>query len=53
MDVTGAESRPPPWRRPAADAGEDRYRIVLTGERGEEPPELAALAALAEPAFTA
>ena len=34
-----------------ADAGEDCYRIVLTGERGEEPPELAALAALAEPRF--
>ena len=52
VDVTGAES--PAAALAAAlpaDAGEDCYRIVLTGERGEEPPELAALAALAEPRF--
>lgn len=52
VDVTGAES--PAAALAAAlpaDAGEDCCRIVLTGERGEEPPELAALAALAEPRF--
>ena len=52
VDVTGAES--PAAALAAAlpaDAGEDCYRIVLTGERGEEPPELAALVALAEPRF--
>ena len=33
------------------DAGQDCYRIVLTGQRGPEPPDLAALGELVRPYF--
>lgn len=52
VDITGTESPEAALAAalPAAPTG-DCCRIVLTGERGPEPPELAALTALAQPLF--